>query len=59
MRIRSVVGLGLAIIMAKFLVPRIFSGFENTLVLFFDLAQTILTRGNNSATSIGSFLPSP
>ncbi|OHB10228.1 MAG: hypothetical protein A3G05_01945 [Candidatus Zambryskibacteria bacterium RIFCSPLOWO2_12_FULL_45_14] len=42
MKILRVAGLGLALIMLKFLVPRIFSGAENTLLAFFDAIQQIL-----------------
>jgi hypothetical protein len=42
MKILRVVGLGLAIIMLKFLVPRVFAGIENTLLAFFDSLQAIL-----------------
>jgi hypothetical protein len=59
MKIRSVVGLGLGIIMVKFLVPKIFSGFENTLSAFFDLAQSIFVRGSNTASGIGGISPAP
>ncbi len=39
MRIFRVIGLGLAIIVFKFLVPAIFHSFEKTLLVFFDFAQ--------------------
>ena len=42
MKILRVIGLGLAIVMLKFLVPRIFAGLENTLLTFFETLQTIL-----------------
>jgi hypothetical protein len=50
MKILRVVGLGLAIVMLKFLVPRVFAGIENTLLAFFDVIQSVL------ATNRG-FLP--
>lgn len=42
MKMLRVVGLGLAIIMLKFLVPRVFAGIENTLLAFLDALQQIL-----------------
>ena len=36
-------GLGLAIIMLQFLVPRVFTGAENTLLAFFESLQSILS----------------
>jgi len=48
MKILRVVGLGLALIMFKFLAPRIFGGAENTLLVFFDAIQRVLS------TNIGS-----
>jgi len=50
MKILRVVGLGLAIIMLKFLVPRIFSGFEGTLLSLFDSLQAILGTAKNVAS---------
>jgi hypothetical protein len=46
MKILRVVGLGLAIIMLKFLVPRVFAGIENTLLVFFDALQGIVSHAN-------------
>ncbi|MES3004739.1 MAG: hypothetical protein V4690_01345 [Patescibacteria group bacterium] len=51
MKILRVVGWALAIIMLKFLVPRIFSGFENTLLAFFETIQTILASSKSSMTA--------
>jgi len=51
------VGLGLAIIMLKFLVPRVFSGFENALLAFFEVLQNILVLGNSAANSAGAVMP--
>lgn len=46
MKILRAVGLGLTIIMLQFLVPRIFAGFENTLLMFFGTLQTSLGLAN-------------
>ena len=50
-------GLGLLIITLKFLVPKIFMGLENTLLVFFETIQTILAHGKSSMTA-GLVLPS-
>jgi hypothetical protein len=60
MKILRALGLGIAIIMFKFLVPRIFAGFENTLLTFF---QTLIlamgeTQKAMEATSLLAF-PKP
>lgn len=47
MKILRVVGWAMAIITLKFLIPRVFDGFENTLVLFFDTIQSVL-KGDGS-----------
>jgi hypothetical protein len=39
MRIFRAIGLGLAIVILKTLMPEVFGGFEATLVQFFGLAQ--------------------
>ncbi len=57
MGIFKVLGLALLIIMLKFLVPKIFAGFENTLLVFFDTVQTILSTSKSSMTA-GFALPS-
>jgi hypothetical protein len=56
MKILRVFGLGLAIIMFKFLIPRVFAGFENTLLAFFESLQSILGTTKNIA-SVGSLVP--
>jgi len=56
MKILRVVGLGILIIMLKFLVPRIFAGFESTLLALFDSMQSILGTAK-SAAQIGSITP--
>ena len=55
MGIFKVLGLGLAIIMLRFLVPEIFHALENTLLMFFDTLQLVLTKaqtGSNSAALV-------
>lgn len=42
MRILRAVGLGVAIVILKLLMPAVMSGFEGTLVSFFGVTQTIL-----------------
>lgn len=42
MKILRAVGLAIAIISLQFLVPRLFAGFENTLMMFFSAMQTML-----------------
>jgi hypothetical protein len=44
MKILRVVGLGMLIIMLQFLVPRIFAGIEQTLVMFFSTLQMALGK---------------
>jgi hypothetical protein len=56
MKILRVFGLGLAIIMFKFLIPRVFAGFENTLLAFFESLQSILGATRNIAGA-GSLIP--
>ncbi|MFA6227236.1 MAG: hypothetical protein WC631_02065 [Candidatus Paceibacterota bacterium] len=56
MKILRVIGLGLAIIMLRFLVPEIYHALENTLLSFFDILQTALHFGKDSL-SAGVFLP--
>lgn len=42
MKILQVVGVGLAIIMLKFLAPPVYDGLENTILAFFGALQGIL-----------------
>ena len=51
MRILRVVGLGLAIIMIRFLVPEVFRALENTLLTFFDTLDIVLTKSQTGITS--------
>lgn len=55
MKIFSVFGLGLLIITLQFLVPEIFSGFQNTLLVFFETVSGILKLSQSSMTA--GFLP--
>jgi hypothetical protein len=55
MKILRVLGFGLLIIMLKFLVPEIFSGLQNTLLVFFDTIQTVLGSARSSMTA--GFIP--
>jgi len=48
MKILRVVGFGLAVIMLKFLVPKIFLGIENVLLTFFDALGSIFSRVDGS-----------
>ena len=59
MKILRVLGLGLLIITLKFLVPEIFSGFQNMLLTFFRTIQTVLGTANTSMTAnaLTSFMP--
>lgn len=56
MKILRVVGFGLAIVMLKFLVPAVFAGLENTLLVFFETVRTILA-GSKSSMTAGFNLP--
>jgi hypothetical protein len=51
MKILRVVGLGLTIVMLKFLVPKVFMGLENTLLVFFETIQTVLASSRQSLTA--------
>lgn len=44
MRILGAVGLGLAILILRSLLPDVFQAFENTLLQFFDLAGILLDK---------------
>ena len=56
MNILRVLGLGLAIIILRILVPDIFHALEKTLLSFFDILQVALSMGKGSMTA-GTFLP--
>jgi hypothetical protein len=51
MKILRVIGFGMLIITLKFLTPKIFSGIENTLLVFFDSMQTVLERVGTAQTA--------
>jgi hypothetical protein len=57
MKILRVIGLGLAIIILRALVPDIFHALEKTFLSFFDILQSVLSLGK-STMSAGIFLPS-
>lgn len=48
MRIFRVLGLGLAIIMIRFLVPEVFHALEDTFLTFFTVVETVLTKVETS-----------
>jgi hypothetical protein len=54
MKILRAVGLGITIIMLQFLVPRIFSGFENTLLAFFSTLQASLGMAQRGMQALSS-----
>ena len=56
MKILRVVGLGLAIIILRLLVPDIFHALEKTLLEFFNVLGTALSMGSKTL-SAGAFLP--
>jgi hypothetical protein len=56
MKILRVVGLGLAIIIFRTLVPDIFHALEKTLLEFFHVLETALSLGDK-ALSAGAFIP--
>ncbi|MFA6430568.1 MAG: hypothetical protein WC229_01610 [Candidatus Paceibacterota bacterium] len=56
MKILGAIGLGLAIIIIRYLVPEIFSVLVQTLLQFFHILQTMLSMGESSL-SAGVFLP--
>lgn len=57
MKILQVVAFGLAIIMLKFLVPKIFSGMESVLLALFDTMEDLLRMDRGSFKA--GFLPVP
>jgi len=52
MRILRVAGFGLALVMLRFLLPRVFHGLENTLVMFFSVLEDGLALGSKAVSSI-------
>jgi cell shape-determining protein MreC len=59
MKIFRVLGLGLAIIMIRFLMPNVFRAFEGTLLAFFDAIGFVLERAQDlqNTASIIQLLP--
>jgi hypothetical protein len=55
MSIFKVVSLGLLIVMLQFLIPEIFSGFQNTLLVFFKTIQTAMATSQSAMTA--GFIP--
>lgn len=55
MKILSVFGWGLLIIILKFLVPKLFTGLENTLLVFFETVQNVLATGSKYPNTAGFF----
>jgi len=51
MKILRVVGFGLSIVMLKFLVPSVFAGLENTLLVFLETIRTVLASSRESMTA--------
>lgn len=52
MKILRVVGFGLALVTLRFLLPRVFHGFEDTLVSFFDVIQDSLALSSKAISNI-------
>ncbi len=50
MGIFRALGLGLAIIIIRFLMPELFEIIEDTLLLFFGTLQSVLSMGGNTLT---------
>ena len=56
MKIFGAIGLGLTIIILKIMVPDIFLALKNTLLMFFNILQGVLTIGQH-AMQAGVFVP--
>lgn len=52
MKILRVIGLGLLIIILKFLVPNIFSAGEETIISSFDMTTSVLNQVQTSLTTL-------
>jgi hypothetical protein len=48
MKVLGAVGLGLTIIILKFLMPDVFHGIEKTLVEFLNLLEGVLSKGQTA-----------
>ncbi|MFA5934483.1 MAG: hypothetical protein WC827_01185 [Candidatus Paceibacterota bacterium] len=57
MKIFRVIGLGLAIIMIRYLMPELFHAIENTLLLFFGSLQNVLSVSNDTLTGTAYMHP--
>jgi hypothetical protein len=60
MKILRVIGLGLFIIMVRFLVPQIFAGFQNVLLTFFDTLEFALVTSKGAVqtgSAASAFMP--
>jgi hypothetical protein len=57
MKILRVLGLFLAIVFARFLVPDLFHAMEDTFLLFFDTLQFVLLAGRDALSSASLVLP--
>lgn len=57
MKIFRVIGLGLAIIIIRYLMPDLFHAIENTLLVFFDALQSVLSVGKDNLTGTAYMHP--
>ena len=57
MKIFRVIGLGLAIIIIRYLMPDLFHAIENTLLVFFDVLQSVLSVSKDSLTGTAYMYP--
>ncbi|MDD4803611.1 MAG: hypothetical protein PHN69_00330 [Candidatus Pacebacteria bacterium] len=57
MKIFRVVGFGLAIIIIRYLMPDLFHAIENTLLVFFDTLQSVLSVSKNNLTGTTYMYP--
>lgn len=51
MKVLGAIGLGLTIMILKLLMPDVFYGIEHTLVLFFDVLDGVLTKGQTALSA--------
>lgn len=56
MKILGALGLALAIILTRNLVPDLFHAFEKTLLLFFSVIQSVLSIGQGAVNSMASII---
>ncbi len=57
MKIFRVLGLALAIVVLRFLVPELFGALEKTLLTFFEVLQTVMLAGKNFSFPINMASP--